>query len=1156
MDLTLLSAPVSDYNKQRTGAHFTVRSANSPSYSLTRRPGIRKSRTLCQEDREDTEEVGNRDRHGTNGASKEDRSASGCQSRTSGYSSVRRQSEEREMSDHRLSTKMNHNGIAGKTSTESGTDRSVNFASESRGRTEWRRSNLTSRSKSLDWRAGGRSPERCTRTDMLSRKPGEDVSKQVRGNDSVRSRVMSTVQAYNSAGTSTDSDQTLDRASRGHSLPSKLRSQSKEVAASFGPKGGQSILERIEKLFGSSGLSKTEDHSKTRHLSGGTFPRRFSSERETYNLSPGQTRESFSWLSPKDPISADSDALFSPGTSKTRVTSGSGGGQWQRPISGRHFDEGSVYQGRGWEELGTRSLDRARSKYTIAAKIRAARAAEESAPPAHSHTFLKELSEVSDKHQFASRPQGQNGSKEKDGTNNEERESETDGLSGVLKERNPIKMDQIKEQKQEKMTEGELKEEKKRKDTDLKRSRTDEEDVFETNPLKIRLKTVEKKSFTNKSSAPSAANVRNKINQFEALTQRAQGLTTGQVLIPRRTFSVPTHLSRAYDGVKKSGSAKAIGGLKDKWEGLREREEDKMSNTHKKFGFERVLQETKTENPDQSKEVQRGLNLRSMSVDEAGLRLTNKERRGTDVADKEEKNVNTGNKCSEDLGKYSRLKETLDIPLHGGSQTQNSVKFYVDETDFSKVSSPKEVKQKLTTDSTTSSLLSDCGDTSTGMLQRSEPSEPSGLQNTPVSDDEKTPTNTPDNSPFLSPDPQPQMSSPFGENENEDSSVFIQEAKPLDSESTPTPLATSSYITLPDLISPDSNQVLPKGKKRVLDLDAWVAGLNPQIKGWEDDEDDDDDDDDDESTQKDDDSNYDSDSGESSVTITSNMSQSDHKSFSVSLADLCNFAGMDYESETDSDEWQSTGRRSASLSSDVSALSYVSVMPSEELDRLIDDVKGLGDNALQGCEDVQVVVLHKDVGVGLGFSMAGGVDQNKPVTVHKVFHSGVAAQEGSIREGDQVLSINGTALGGYAHWEALRVLRRAKSREMGVVVLKRGGITTVSKGSVLTNNQEPTPTEDTETGECVCVQLEKNNRDLGFSLEGGVGSSMGNKPLSVQKIFQGGPVDKVCPGDEVLEIEGLSVVGMRRLEAWTLIRKLPPGPVNVVLRRSSKHPNT
>lgn len=40
-------------------------------------------------------------------------------------------------------------------------------------------------------------------------------------------------------------------------------------------------------------------------------------------------------------------------------------------------------------------------------------------------------------------------------------------------------------------------------------------------------------------------------------------------------------------------------------------------------------------------------------------------------------------------------------------------------------------------------------------------------------------------------------------------------------------------------------------------------------------------------------------------------------------------------------------------------------------------------------------------------------------------------------------------------------------------------------------------------GEQMCVRLEKNDRDLGFSLEGGVGSRLENRPLTVQKVFQG-----------------------------------------------------
>lgn len=56
----------------------------------------------------------------------------------------------------------------------------------------------------------------------------------------------------------------------------------------------------------------------------------------------------------------------------------------------------------------------------------------------------------------------------------------------------------------------------------------------------------------------------------------------------------------------------------------------------------------------------------------------------------------------------------------------------------------------------------------------------------------------------------------------------------------------------------------------------------------------------------------------------------------------------------------------------------------------------------------------------------------------------------------------------------------------------------------------------------------------------------------VAPFTSGGPVNKVFPGDELLEIQGVNVVGMRRLEAWTLIRRLAAGPVDVVLHRPPK----
>lgn len=69
-----------------------------------------------------------------------------------------------------------------------------------------------------------------------------------------------------------------------------------------------------------------------------------------------------------------------------------------------------------------------------------------------------------------------------------------------------------------------------------------------------------------------------------------------------------------------------------------------------------------------------------------------------------------------------------------------------------------------------------------------------------------------------------------------------------------------------------------------------------------------------------------------------------------SLVDLCNYGGVDYKPSDgsfleDCEDLPST--RSASLSSDISAFSSVTLLSTDELDRLLDDVRGLGDDTLQ-----------------------------------------------------------------------------------------------------------------------------------------------------------------------------------------------------------------
>lgn len=858
--MSVLPSPTSDNDTLNPGARFTIRSANSPSYMFTRRSGIRRRET--SEAAKEQEKCGTR--VGTNNST------------NYGNKRVKDQTEEWEASVGQLTSKLNQNSTAaGETNQEKSTDVGINSVFERPGR-----SNLPSRSQSFDLTSVTRSPVRSRRTDSSSEREAA-FSKLAGGLEGSRTETGINITRK---GTSLHlkrspwkhSDLASDKANKGKSLPSRFRSEyghgSGFTEPLFGPKSGQSIQERIQKLYESVGERTT----------GGTFPRRFSTGD---NSSPVHNKVSWIWTQ-KDSSTSRSETLVSPETIKSKENSPSK--QWQGSFSSKNLE--GVNLSKEVMEFGTKSLDRARSRNSIAAQIRSARTAGEifgTAQPKNISEDRNEQLKVQEK------------IKEK--------------AEGTMKETKP-------------------------------KSVTADKDVLDTNPQKTALKTADGKKLPETVSVHSSASVRNKISQFEALTQNA----TNGTQLPRWPFHSQT-LPKRNNGVKKSRSAKEIRERGDKWELMKEGGEEEEGRERKNFASKR-----------------------SISVDEVGLRQGKIETEGKDSVDDDK------NYLSEDFHKYSRLKKTMHLPLDEG--TQRCQNFFNFQSDLSKDLSPNNSSKE---DATNNSVPS----------PHSVILQPERETLSPVSDDDVTPTNTPDSSSFTFP-AAPIEKAPFvADNKSKNTSIIMQEEEtdtpPLpdtfshkivsdictrqeertdEIDFSPFLPATNSESNASDVFYPNVETAYPKGKKQLLDLNAWVAGLNSAYKGWneyignyEDD---------DESTQKDDDSNYDSDSGDSSVTITSSKSQSDRRSFSlrwvmfvisevihkaaaskpgfltVSLAELCNFSGVEYESDED-DEWEQHNRRSASLSSDLSAFSCVSLMPAEELDKLLEDVKDLGEETLQ-----------------------------------------------------------------------------------------------------------------------------------------------------------------------------------------------------------------
>lgn len=287
------------------------------------------------------------------------------------------------------------------------------------------------------------------------------------------------------------------------------------------------------------------------------------------------------------------------------------------------------------------------------------------------------------------------------------------------------------------------------------------------------------------------------------------------------------------------------------------------------------------------------------------------------------------------------------------------------------------------------------------------------------------------------------------------------------------------------------------------------------------------------------------------------------KGFSLSLAELrvCTINLAD-ENQKEDDEKEAGGKEGATSLACASAQSVMSLIPAQELEELIAEVKDLDEETLKQLDDIHVVILHKEEGSGLGFSIGGGVDlESKVTTVHRVFPSGLAAQEGTIEKGDEILSINGQSLKGTTHSDALAILRQARLPEQAVVVVHKVKESeskhSTAAATTCSSAENSATSEDNQN--TVTLTLDKTATGLGFSLEGGKGSIHGDKPLIINRIFKGGAVEQnniIQPGDELLQVNTTTLEGLSRFGAWNIIKSLPDGPCTVVIRRRGPEPDT
>lgn len=231
---------------------------------------------------------------------------------------------------------------------------------------------------------------------------------------------------------------------------------------------------------------------------------------------------------------------------------------------------------------------------------------------------------------------------------------------------------------------------------------------------------------------------------------------------------------------------------------------------------------------------------------------------------------------------------------------------------------------------------------------------------------------------------------------------------------------------------------------------------------------------------------------------------------------------------------------------------------------------------------------------GFGFRIVGGAEEGRNVAIGSIVIGGVAHQDGILKSGDEIISINDRNVMGASHHHVVELMshcrenttllllvRRKKDSDAFDVLLHREptegfGFVIISCGNcaligriidgspaqrcqrlrirdriIAVNGQDITAMSHPdivnmikESGhalrlkiipsDCYTVELVRGPRGFGFSIRGG--AEFNGMPLFILRIAPDGPAFSLLNvGDEIIEINNLSTVGMSHTDAVQLI---------------------
>ncbi|CAG5128603.1 unnamed protein product, partial [Candidula unifasciata] len=204
---------------------------------------------------------------------------------------------------------------------------------------------------------------------------------------------------------------------------------------------------------------------------------------------------------------------------------------------------------------------------------------------------------------------------------------------------------------------------------------------------------------------------------------------------------------------------------------------------------------------------------------------------------------------------------------------------------------------------------------------------------------------------------------------------------------------------------------------------------------------------------------------------------------------------------------------------------------------------------------------------GMGLALAGNKDRNKmSVFIAGIQPESVAARDGRIQVGDELLEINGVNLLGLSHLNASAVIKGVTAPIVKLVIHRRedfldhmaikplsyGGSSHVAPAAASPSSaQSLTPQDVVQV-----VTLQKSSgQGLGFGIH--EDTKNGRRGIYINSITQGGLADQdqqLEVGDEILEVEDKSFTGLHYEKAIEILRAAQ-GSVRLKVRKAGSITN-